>query len=181
MADKDLMTDLAIQQLWSNCVATFGMSNGILLWQNLSPTSAFAETTLTDLPDLSQFKYLLFGYKDDYGSDKVERFIPIKYAANAGLNLNCIAQDTTVQYICSRYIKILSSTSIKMNNCYKNQAVDNIYLTPTRIYGTNDLGYQGQGEGVPTYDSSKANYVLSVDSNGDLVWKAPYNGSASGS
>lgn len=29
---------------------------------------------------------------------------------------------------------------------------------------------------LPTYDSSKENYVLSVNSSGNLVWKAPYNG-----
>ena len=33
---------------------------------------------------------------------------------------------------------------------------------------------------LPTYDSSKANYVLSVDSSGNLIWKAPYGGEASG-
>ena len=34
---------------------------------------------------------------------------------------------------------------------------------------------------LPTYTSSNNNYVLSVDSNGALVWRAPYNGAASGS
>lgn len=33
-----------------------------------------------------------------------------------------------------------------------------------------------EGEGLPAFDSSKENYVLSVDSSGNLVWRAPYNG-----
>lgn len=36
-------------------------------------------------------------------------------------------------------------------------------------------------KGLPTYTSSNSNYVLSVDSSGNLVWRAPYNGEASGS
>lgn len=36
-------------------------------------------------------------------------------------------------------------------------------------------------EQLPAHASGKENYVLSVDSSGNLVWKAPYDGTASGS
>ena len=45
----------------------------------------------------------------------------------------------------------------------------------------NDLSNKPTIPSLPSYDSSKENYVLSVDSSGNLVWKAPYDGSASGS
>lgn len=41
--------------------------------------------------------------------------------------------------------------------------------------------WNAKQDALPTYDSTKANYVLSVDSSGNLVWKAPYGGEASGS
>ena len=36
-------------------------------------------------------------------------------------------------------------------------------------------------EKLPAHGSDKADYILSVDSTGALVWKAPYDGTASGS
>lgn len=50
---------------------------------------------------------------------------------------------------------------------------DNVYAyDPNDVYITP----QEEGEGLPSYDSSKENYVLSVDGNGNLTWRAPYNG-----
>lgn len=110
-----------------------------LLWENPNPNNSFVETTLNNLPDMSNYTYLIIGFKDDNGNDKVVRFEKIKYKANAGFNLVYIAQDTSVLFSVSRYIKILNATSIEIKDAYKNQSVNNVYLIPCFIYGTNLL------------------------------------------
>jgi hypothetical protein len=179
MADKDLVTDLDLQQFWSNCLATFRMNGGTLLWENTSGTGAQAETTLTGLPDLSQYKYLIFGYYDDNADNtKVMRFEKVEYKAPATFCLNLIPQDTSVQWVVSRVVRILSSTSVKIDQAYLNKSTTNanVYLTVMCIYGTNDLGYVAN----VGLEDVKINNTSIVNGNGvaNIVTEGTYNASS---
>lgn len=68
------------------------------------------------------------------------------------------------------FTTLKNNGSVVINGVTYTYDENTLYCTP-----------EEEGEGLPSYDSSKANYVLSVDSNGNLVWKAPYGGAASGS
>ena len=48
-------------------------------------------------------------------------------------------------------------------------------------FNVQNLDFLKQPIAFPEYDSNKESYTLSIDSNGNLIWKAPYDGTASGS
>lgn len=89
---------------------------------------------------------------------------------------NNTANINLASYFVSGYDYILLGGSYSSNN-YVYLRVDHPMF---HFDGTNLIPYNtwlaNQGTTLPTYDSSKENYVLSVDSNGQLVWRAPYNG-----
>lgn len=73
---------------------------------------------------------------------------------------------------------------IKLSNEDYNTLVTNGSLTKggvTYTYSENDIYLTPDEAELPSYSSANANNVLSVDSNGNLVWKTPYGGTASGS
>ena len=68
---------------------------------------------------------------------------------------------------------------IKLSNEDYNTLVTTGSLTKggvTYTYNENDLYLTPDEAELPSYSSADANSVLSVDSTGALVWKAPYNG-----
>lgn len=63
------------------------------------------------------------------------------------------------------FATLMTTGSVTVNGVTYYKDDGTVYCTPDE-----------EGEGLPSYDSSKENYVLSVDSNGKLTWRAPYNG-----
>ena len=114
-----------------------------LLWQNGSPSSDFAEQTITTA-DMSKFKYIVVEYKyyyQNFGS----QILKAKIEVNQNYQISCA--NVPYEFI-SRQFKISSNTSIIFSNVYKMDSTgtwgnasttDQNLLVPVAIYGTNIL------------------------------------------
>ncbi len=100
----------------------------------------------------------------DYNSNTTSY---LSYTATA------VSSGTTKNYIVGK--QTAASTSANYYNA-------NVYFENDGTLNAPELSEAGVGLSskyqakLPTYSSSNENYVLSVDSSGNLVWRAPYNG-----
>lgn len=121
------------------------MQEPTLLWTNPSPSSSFASTTLTGL-DLRGWKYLIFEYcyYTSFTSTEIS-----KVGVQAGFSSTCIAclskQSLQNNEVASRRLDITSSSQIVVRDAYlyntdtNTKVVNNTFIIPTAIYGTNTL------------------------------------------
>ena len=107
----------------------------VLLWENSSPNSEFAGTTLSNLPDMSKYKYIVVGYKFERSSNSGTQYIKFKYEI-AKKYIGMVDENSNNYF---RNFDIVSSTSITISNGTYNNATANGVIVPTAIYGTNVL------------------------------------------
>ena len=115
----------------------------VLLWENPSPTNQYpdsssASTTVAP-SDMSKYKYTILAYTDDYGSEKTVKYQKVEYKAGGKFIISGISQDTTVVVPYSRLFEFVSATSLKIYCGYASQSLNNRYVIPIAIYGTNVL------------------------------------------
>ena len=107
-----------------------------LLWENANPNSNFATQTVTDIKDMSRYKYIIFAYKwMDIGIGiKYDKF---NFAVNGYVDLFFMGGTETV----CRNFQFKSSTSGVFGDSYHNGSKDSTgtYIIPIAIYGTNIL------------------------------------------
>lgn len=110
----------------------------VLLWENATPNVAFAAQTITTI-DMSKYKYIVFEYKD-VSSTTYKKTKKIEYNIDNGNDFS-IGEPlyTGAMTAYARKMKISSSTSIVFNDCYLGSSVDNAFMIPIAIYGTNLL------------------------------------------
>lgn len=107
---------------------------GVLLWKNTS-LSTFSETTLTGLPDLSKYKYIIFAYRLG-GSGNATIFEKVVFdTTNKFAYLNVSSNE----YTASRLIEFVSNTSIKIYGGYQGTTPNDSRCIPVAIYGSNIL------------------------------------------
>jgi len=166
MADKDLATDIAIQQLWANCLSTFRMNGGQLLWQNPNPNDSYSGATLTNLPNMSSYSYLVFIYKYYEGSDRTSKCTTYKNIVNSTFAINDIFPNGSYA---SRQITIDSATQITIGNGWWSSLNSNSssVCVPVAIYGTNDLGYIAGNVDLDNQSLYNLGYYDSAVDNGD--------------
>jgi hypothetical protein len=111
--------------------------NGVLLWENGSPTSTYGEGDITLNMSLSNFKYVVFECKDysDYAT-QIYKFRLLQSSVYLYLNY---ARGGGSGSSVSRAIQVKSYTEIRVNYAYSNGTSDLTRLIPYRIYGTNVL------------------------------------------
>lgn len=89
-----------------------------------------------------------------------------------------VTSGTTVHYILSKRVASVNGTNYYNANVYYEG--DGTLNAPEFSENGVSLASKYQAK-LPTYTSSNENYVLSINSSGELTWRAPYNGAASGS
>ena len=112
--------------------------DGVLLWENGNHNTSFAETTLTNLVDLTQFKYLTFKWKYTEFANQAPTFTNIQYVASAYYYL--MGQNVGNGEISSRVGQFLSSTSLAIYSAYVDTnnagaSANNNRIIPLAIYG----------------------------------------------
>ncbi len=104
-----------------------------LLWENSSPTSTFANQTITTA-DMSSFKYIVIEAKITLSATDIGQMFKVKYATKRGF-ISYTASTTTY----NRQFNIASATTIEFADSVVNGSTDNAGCIPTAIYGTNIL------------------------------------------
>jgi len=150
-------TQETLTRLWQNCMATFRMNGGQLLWQNPNPSSAFVPDTtvegnsvktVTLSQNISNFNYIIIGYKKYKNADQSIIFIKLKLALQNELYLDATNTSQYEKIIVTRsaFTDYTDGTKIHFRAGYRDQTVDNDRAIPVYIYGTNDLGYLGNAD-----------------------------------
>ena len=101
-----------------------------LLWENASPNSSFSSGSITT-QDMSKFKFIVVEYKD-YAS----AYWGCKYMKCNGksqMYINATEDGYT------RKLNFSSGTSISVDDAKSGSTINNDYLVPIAIYGTNIL------------------------------------------
>ena len=108
-----------------------------LLWENGSPTSAFAGQTITT-SDMSAYKYIVVEYKYYY-QNWGNQFMKVRFDVSKDY---CLTGNNWQYDSASRSFRFTSS-AVSFSKAYKYDttaiAEDNQLLIPLRIYGTNIL------------------------------------------
>lgn len=107
---------------------------GVLLWQNGNEDTSFATQTIS-VPNMSEFKYLMFGFKINSSATSITQYFKIKCKSSSGgyAWFSFIDDSSTDTY--KRTIKINSMTSITFNEGYRNSSATSNSCIPTTIYG----------------------------------------------
>lgn len=125
-------------------LANLGGVSTKLLWTNASPSSAFANQTLT--LDLSSYDAVEveFGYSKDYPNDSVVVRSLIGHTGTAYMQANMSNSNGYLLAISRSFIPY--TDSIAIYPCYwkysneKTNSTHNDYAIPTRIYGIKGVG-----------------------------------------
>lgn len=114
--------------------------DAVLLWKNANPNSSMGEITLTDLPDMSKFKYIIITYKYFIGDTLALQYKKIKY----GINKNAFILGGNIEVeVASRKVYFASATSIifyvsyQLANSSSSASTSNNFIIPNEIYGAN--------------------------------------------
>lgn len=114
----------------------------VLIWENSNPNTAFSGQTLSNLPDLSQYQYLIIAYRQSVGSGYpiiYQKVKPYTFSNTSYYTLCWFAQNTSIITQISRDIIFKSNTEITIVDCYSDKQVYNEGLVPIALYGTNIL------------------------------------------
>lgn len=107
---------------------------GVLLWQNGNEDASFSEQTIS-VPDMSAYKYLMFGFKINSSATSITQYFKIKCKNSSGGYAWFSFIDDTSTDTYKRTIKINSMTSITFNEGYRNSSATSNSCIPTTIYG----------------------------------------------
>ena len=108
-----------------------------LLWTNEYSNQAF-EPQLISIPTISNYKYIIIGYMGEKGTNQITRYLKVKYQNGGFCMVSDIPQDSSIILYASRVFEI-KNTGLDVRAAYVNQNVNNVYLIPAVIYGTNIL------------------------------------------
>lgn len=104
-----------------------------VLWQNGSPNSSFALQTITNILDMSKYKYIVVEAKfNDTTVASILEKVP--YIINGTASISRIDDN----YV-GRAFRIVSATSMYFDDAYRSGTKINSHIIPYRIYGTNIL------------------------------------------
>lgn len=108
--------------------------NAVLLWENGNPNSNFATQTITNILDMSAYKYIVVEAKMSSSVTVGSILEKMPYVLNGTASVSRI-DDNFV----GRVFKIVSATSMYFDDAYRSGTKDNSLMIPYRIYGTNIL------------------------------------------
>lgn len=131
-----------LARFWEDCLSTFRMNGGQLLWQNPNPGEVFANQNIT-VPNISNYEYTIIGFKINNGSSNGIQYFKFKNVMNSYNYFDFIDGDGNTYH---RWCQVYDNTTLKFDvgrfNTYNGSAqTDNSVCIPVAIYGTNDLGY----------------------------------------
>lgn len=116
----------------------YSVNKKVKLWENETPNATFSNTDDIEVPNMSNFEYLILGFKHYAGNDRVVEFKSFKYSSGCLMPFNSIFVNG---YFVSRAITLVNATTIKFTDGYFSGTgtTSDDACVPIVLYGVNKI------------------------------------------